>query len=341
MCPRDAPCPAMIRNECVSLPVTMPPRHPARWTNSSISDLLVEIAIPLAVLLQQPNQHLRLRVKLHPITYILLLPITVSNHGVSVSPRARLTKPFANSLKAASSCSSSVATVLLHRRVRLDPCSEFAAYGGDFFTPVLVGGWRGEKTHAGCVAVRIMSSAGPRGTRWMGPLSHSHSQQHVPHFPQSINKSVGGVSIGLTSSWRRSYRGRSRRRNPGSRSRPRSEGNGSSRCGPSRSPYDNVGICTVPCPWSYTSWAGPVKLVSIFHTLALAFLRLCTRAAAGCANGAVSGSTAAVGDARVRGLMAALVCAGMRTLFHVGRFEEMRNPELVAFEAVYLYRWRW
>ena len=77
-----------------------------------------------------------------------------------------LTNPFANFPKA-SSCSSFVSTVL-HRRVRLAKFHRNTCTYGGF--PTSVGGWRGEKTHDGCMAVRMISSAGPRGTRWTGPL---------------------------------------------------------------------------------------------------------------------------------------------------------------------------
>ena len=78
----------------------------------SISGLLSKIAVPVAVLLQRPNQHLRLWVGLQTITYVLLLHIAVSTiRQVRVGVPSALTKPFANFPKA-SSCSSFVSTLL-------------------------------------------------------------------------------------------------------------------------------------------------------------------------------------------------------------------------------------
>ena len=50
----------------------------AGWTTHSVSGLLNGIAVPVAVLLQQLNQRLRLRIDFHTITYVLLLHIAVS-----------------------------------------------------------------------------------------------------------------------------------------------------------------------------------------------------------------------------------------------------------------------
>ena len=157
--------------------------------NSSISGLLGRIAIPLPVLLQQPNQHLRLWVQLHTITYILLLPRHRQPHGVSMFPAAR---PY----QALCECPQSGVLFFLGldgptpaNLIRLDcsivlyPCQVLWLTAG-FSRREEGGGGRRSMLGAWRCGLSVLRDRGGRG----GWDHFAHCCQQS--CPQSINKSV-------------------------------------------------------------------------------------------------------------------------------------------------------